>query len=164
MNLKVDHLVGFEFNHGKVDCLTTIRRFYWDNFDIPIPNFARPENWWNHGLDLYGQNYHRLGFRAVHTHPSEYRPGDLILMAFRSKVANHAGVLLEGGNFLHHFAYRTSCVEPYTGRWRDLTVGVFRHKDVDFVPENATSNLMEHLPQNIREKIDAAAARVSDAR
>jgi|HigsolmetaAR201D_1030396.scaffolds.fasta_scaffold33936_3 Cell wall-associated hydrolases (invasion-associated proteins) len=156
MALKYEHLVGRPFKFGVTDCYSIVRDFYADNFGIVLPNYARPNDFWEHDLSLYYRLYHKTGFRSLDVHPSEYRPGDVIVMALRAKVGNHAGVLLENGRMLHHVWGNLSTVVPYGGLWRNITVGVFRHKDVVLPEVEETANIREFLPERVRQKIDAA--------
>ncbi len=41
--VKYDHLLHKQFKYGKQDCFTLLRDFYRDNFDILLPNYARPK-------------------------------------------------------------------------------------------------------------------------
>ena len=150
-----DNLIGRKFDHGFVDCYSLVRDFYIQNFQIELPNYARPNDWWAEGFDLYMDRYYKNGFRPLDVHPSEYKIGDVFLMAIMSPVTNHAGVLVDNGQILHHFTNRLSTVEPYKGIWRNCTTAVFRHKDVDYQPDVEMVNILDILPPNIRRKIDA---------
>ena len=123
---------GIEYKHGSNDCYGLIRRFYKDNFDLNLRNYARPHDWWNTDLSLYQLNYHKEGFRPLDAHPSDWRPADLFLMAVKSTKINHSAILLENGKILHHVPGRFSGVETYSGMWRNLTCGILRHKDIHF--------------------------------
>ena len=132
MKLRYEHLIGIEYKHGSSDCYGLIRRFYKDNFDLNLRNYARPPDWWNTDLSLYQLNYHKEGFRPLDAHPSDWRPADLFLMAVKSTKINHSAILLENGKILHHVPGRFSGVETYSGMWRNLTCGILRHKDIHF--------------------------------
>ena len=151
--LKYDHLLGLEFDHGHVDCYSLVRNFYWDNFGIRLTDYARPENWWDHDLNLYADNFHREGFRVLDVHPVDWQPGDVFLMAIKSPVANHAAVLLPQGQIIHHFYGRRSIVEPYRYLWRNTTTHVRRHKDVVLPEVEDQVNLMELLPDAVRQRL-----------
>ena len=43
--------------------------------------------------------------------------------------ANHCGVYLGGGRFLHHFANRASCIQDLDARWQSWIVSYMRHKE-----------------------------------
>ena len=153
--LKYEHLQGLEFKHGKQDCYELMRMFYRDNFGIELAPFARPDEWWRKGMNLYMENLHDQGFRVMDLHPTEWRPGDGFLIAFRSPVANHAAVLVENGNILHHFWGTRSVVEPYKGIWRNNTVAMVRHKDVEYKPDASTLDIRDFLPAKVRDRLDA---------
>ena len=135
-------LVGREFHHGVLDCYTLIRDFYKRELDIDIPDFERPDDWWNKmdAGELYLDNFEKAGFVRV---DDDIRYGDVILMQYRSERTNHGGVYL--GNqalkeapdlfpvpsaLLHHAMPRLSERVPYGGYWADITRMVVRHKDV----------------------------------
>lgn len=153
MSLKYDHLVGLEFTYGTQDCYGLVRQFFNDNFDIPLTDYARPNDFWDHGLDLYNDNFYTEGFRVLDCHPAEWQPGDCFLMAIKSRIANHAAVLLPQGKILHHFYGRLSTVEDYRGLWRNTTTHVLRHKDVVLPSEEETLNLTELLPDAVRQRL-----------
>ncbi len=121
-----------------------------------MTNYARPENWWDHGEDLYAENFRKEGFEIFNGHPSEWRPGDGILMAIKSKVANHAAVFVDEGLILHHLYGQLSRVDHYRGLFRNTTVAILRHKNVTYQPPSLTSNLIEMLPAHVRQKIAQA--------
>lgn len=149
-----DNLLGLTFEHGSQDCFSLARDFYKQNFDIDIPNYARPNQWWDNGFDLYMDKFHKNGFRVIDVHPTEWQVGDVFLMSILSPVSNHVAILVENGQILHHFTGRLSRVEPYKGIWRNSTTAVLRHKDVEIENDVETVNLVDTLPPNIKRKID----------
>jgi cell wall-associated NlpC family hydrolase len=160
MSLKHDHLIGRTYASGKVDCYTLIREFYADNFSITLPNYARPHNWWDHGLNLYMDSFYDHGFRPMNDHPREWRVGDAALMAIRSTIPNHAGVFVEQGKLLHHMMGRLSTVEDYRGLWRNSTIIVLRHKDIpDPTPTPSNIQLEDMLPNAVRQRLAALISR-----
>lgn len=158
--LKHEHLLGREFDWYNAHCYTLMRDFYRDNFEVELPDVACPKEWWLHGLDLYGQLYHYAGFVPVDCHPRDYRPGDLILMAYQSPVANHLGVLLDNGKMLHHMVGGLSSADPYSagGFWKSQTVGVLRHRDVNYQPPVTKLDMWSLLPDHVREPLDQQLA------
>lgn len=151
-----DNLIGRQYVEGRVDCYSIVRDFYKQNFDIDLPNYARPKDWWNLDMDLYMQRYHKNGFRTLDVLPSEYQVGDVFLISYMATVANHAGVLVENGKLLHHFTNRLSSVDPYRGIWKNNTVAIFRHKDV-VIPVNQTiGQITDYVAPSTRRKINDA--------
>jgi cell wall-associated NlpC family hydrolase len=153
MTLRYDHLLGKPFVFEEQDCYTTLQDFYKDNFGIILPNYARPREFWKHGLNLYIDRYVQNGFEVLNCHPSEYREGDVFLMAISSTVANHAGILVENGQILHHLWGRLSAVEPYRAIYRNTTIGVFRHKDVVVETLETTTHVEDYLSNRLKKKL-----------
>lgn len=151
-----DNLIGRTYVDGKVDCYSIVRDFYAQMFQIELPNYARPKDWWNMEMDLYMDRYYKNGFRPLDVHPSEYQFGDVVLISYMASVANHAGILVENNHILHHFTNRQSSVDPYKGIWRNNTVAVLRHKDVVIPVTEEVADITDFLPSNVRKKIDDA--------
>lgn len=159
--IKLDGLEGLEFKHGVNDCYSVMRSFYAMNFDLHFPDWARPDSWWEPDaegkhLNLYLDNFHELGFVLFDGHPRDRLPGDVILMAIRSPVANHGAVLLPDGKILHHLVGQRSIVESYQRPlYRDTTVAVLRHPKVDgnkLLTESMV-DAWDLIPQRIRDQI-----------
>ena len=156
MTLKYDHLLGLEFNQENRNCYTLLRDFYRDNFGIELPDIACPTNWWNHGLDLYGQLAVRNGFSVVNENPRDWLPGDVIVMAIGSSTGSHIAVVLDNGNILHHLVGQRSTVTSYGGLFRNTTVAVYRHRDVP--KESAVEGIDFKdldLPPHVRRRLEA---------
>lgn len=155
MALKYDSLIGLEFTHGSRDCYELVRDFYRDNFSLELSNYARPDGWWDNGQNLYMENFWKEGFRPFDGPPIEWQPADLLLMAIRSPVANHAAIFLGEGKILHHFYGRRSCVESYGGVWRRTTVAHIRHKDLVLPAEEIQKvDLMTLIPPGLRRQLE----------
>lgn len=130
MMIKYEHLLGLEFNIETQNCYTLLRQLYMDNWQIDLPNYPCPNNWWANGLDLYARLAAQNGFEILHVHPRDWLPGDVITMAIQSSTGNHVAVVLDNGSILHHLVGQRSVVTPYGGMFRNCTVGAYRHKDV----------------------------------
>jgi cell wall-associated NlpC family hydrolase len=142
-DVETSGFLGKDFKHGTVDCFSIIRDFYKKAFNIKLRNYARPNSWWNEGLNLYVDNVFKEGFKPLDCHPNDYKYGDVIFMAIRSKVPCHAAVYLGQGKILHHFYGRKSNVELYKGLWQNATTGVYRHKDVDFKEDYELTEVLD---------------------
>lgn len=97
-------LIGCEFSHGTNDCYGLVRRYYKQTHGVVLPDFQRPDRWWEDGSsDLYTQNFGTAGFYALPS-GTEPEPGDVLLMKIRSRnnVPNHAAVYIGDGWFIHH--------------------------------------------------------------
>ena len=124
---------GIDFHHGSTDCYGLVRRVYSEVFKINLTDYARPDNWWEHEdlYNLYMDNFEAEGFRLVDSDLiRNWEMGDIILMAIKSTVPNHAGIYLGNGKILHHFYGRKSTIENYCRIWKNTTTGVIRHKDL----------------------------------
>lgn len=155
MTLRYSHLLGHQFLFGTRDCFSLLRDFYIDNFDIVMPNYARPNEFWKYGMDMYRDRYVRCGFAPLDCHPSEYRPGDVVLMAIRSSTSNHAGVLVENGKMIHHMPGKFSEEVTYGGLWRNTTSAVLRHRDVVVETVEVPTNMSDYLSPRTIEKLSA---------
>lgn len=153
--LDYQELVGRQFVLGEADCFSIIRSFF-AKYGINIPNYARPTNFWEVGMDMYMERFHRHGFKVINVHPQEFRPGDVPLMAIQSRVANHAGVLVENGKMLHHLYGRLSTVEPYQGLYRTATLAMLRHPDVVIEQPTIEVNILDLVPEHVRKRIEEA--------
>lgn len=155
MTIRYEHLLGKAFEFGKQDCYTPIRDFYLDNYGIELPNYARPANFWEFGMDMYMDRFRKNGFSVLHCHPSELQVGDVFLMSIHADVVNHAGVLIERGRMLHHMVKQISTVVPYAGIWRNNTMAIVRHRDVLAPSPTSRTDILELVPGHIRRKLDA---------
>lgn len=130
-------LLGREFFHGVLDCLTLLQDYYAREMGITLPNYDREDGWWDLGKDYYRELLPKSGFYEV----TDLRQGDIVLMQIRSPVPNHAGIYLADGKLtseecypqpgviLHHLYGRLSKRDNYGGYWADVTVGYWRYQD-----------------------------------
>lgn len=118
-------LLGRQFIHGVTDCYGAIRSEYWQRLGVRLKDFPRDDQWWSEDQDLYRDGFPQAGFRAIPA--GEAKVGDVALIAFRSKVPNHGGVLVEDGLFYHHLQNRLSCREPL-GRWQSMITHWLRYE------------------------------------
>lgn len=161
MTLNYQHLLGRKFDYPNTNCYTLLRSFYADNFNLAFPNYACPNEFWKYDLNLYITRAQRMGFKLLDCHPSEYQLGDVFIMAVRSSIGNHCGILVENGQLLHHLYGQLSEVTPYKGVYRNCTIGVFRHKDVRLGATQATKQVIDIVSPNTRRKIDEALRETS---
>jgi proteasome lid subunit RPN8/RPN11 len=119
-------LVGREWSHGVLDCYSLIRDWYAQERGIDLPDFARFDEWWKRGGNLYLDNFARAGFHVVEA--SDMNPGDVLLMQVASPVPNHAAIYLSDGLILHHLQGRLSSRDVYGGYWQKITTHTLRHQ------------------------------------
>ena len=130
MTTEYDHLKGRPFIHGKVDCYTVVRDFYRDVFGIELTDYARADDWWDNGQNLYMDHYEAEGFVSIEFNPMGMQYGDLLISAIISPVPNHAAVWVGQGLVLHHLPNRLSKTDPFSGVLRNRLCAVLRHKDL----------------------------------
>ncbi len=118
-------LVGRPFYHGVLDCYALVRDWYARERGIALPDYAREDEWWHHGGDLYREHFREAGFAPAE--PGSAIEGDVILMQVHSPVPNHAAIWLPGDVLLHHLYGRLSCREVYGGYYRKHTTHWLRY-------------------------------------
>jgi proteasome lid subunit RPN8/RPN11 len=118
-------LVGREFTFGVLDCYTLIQDWYWRQWQVRLPDFAREDGFWERGHALYREGFPAAGFTEVAGEP---QAGDVLLMRIRSEVENHAAVYLGDGVILHHLYGRPSGHDCWGHAWRTRTTAVLRHR------------------------------------
>lgn len=120
-------LVGREWSHGVLDCYSLIRDWYAQERGLQLPDFARRDEWWLRGENLYLEHFSEAGF--IQIDPADIEPGDGILMRVASPVTNHGAVYLGDNRIIHHVQNRLSCRDIYSDFWRDRTTHVLRHEN-----------------------------------
>ncbi|WOD19846.1 C40 family peptidase [Paraburkholderia kirstenboschensis] len=126
----VPPLLGREFVHGSVDCYSLIRDWYRLERGVDLPDFERPDAWWDDGKsNLYLDNFAKAGFTNV-GQEAELLAGDVVLMQIRSRngVPNHAGVYLGDNVLLHHMYGQLSRRTVWGGMWAHCLRTVLRYK------------------------------------
>lgn len=143
--LNYDDLLGKPHKMGTNDCFSLFRDFFKTNYDIDIPNIARPTDWSSDKIDIIGHVYEQLGFEKVYDWSlKKLRPGDVLCMAIGAAVPNHLAIYIGDNQLLHHLAGQLSAVAPMREFWRSSTCYVCRHKDVPYVePEKHDISIME---------------------
>jgi len=121
-------LVGREWSHGVLDCYSLVRDWFRSERGVLLPNFARFDDWWKRGENLYLDNFAQVGFEAVNSADlRNLQPGDCFLMQVASPVPNHAAVYLGDGLILHHLQGRLSSRDVYGGYWHKVTTHTLRY-------------------------------------
>lgn len=129
----IPELVGRPFRHGPSgtdgggDCYALIRDYYQTVKNITLKDFARTEDWWEHGVSMYTDLFGKAGFERITE--SEILPGDVFLSMVRSKVPNHGGIYLGDGVILHHLHNRLSKRDT-VHRWKKYITHWLRYTGV----------------------------------
>ncbi|MER8983976.1 NlpC/P60 family protein [Mesorhizobium sp. M0843] len=158
--MNYQHLLGRKFAWGSQDCFGLMRDFYSDVFGIELPNIARPEDFYQKGLNLFGENYRSMGFKEIQVHPSEIKFGDVIVAAIGSTFGNHCGTFVENGRILHHLYGGLSQVSPFRGIMRNNCIAIYRHQDVPsvVVTQAETRDLRDFLSPSKQKLLDELRA------
>lgn len=160
--LRYEHLIGLQFEHGVRDCYTMLQKMFEDNTPIRLAPYARPDDWWISGMDLYSQNYRNEGFERIEEKlRADYNPLDVFLISIPDSrnmdvsVANHCAIYLGNGMMIHHRLGKLSEVRPYRHAMKDYTTAIIRHKDVpELIKSKGSSvDIMEHILPHKRDRI-----------
>lgn len=120
-------LIGRPFVHGVLDCYTIIRDWYARERGITLPDYDRPELWWEQpGYDLYRENFAHAGF--VEISERELQPGDVILMKIAAQRTNHGAIYLGDNLMLQHCMGRLSSRDVWGGAWRKAATHFLRYE------------------------------------
>ena len=106
-------LLGRNYSFGERDCYSLVRDYYRETYDVSLPTVKFEDNWWEQGLDYFGDLFKSFGFVEV----DEPQIGDGILFRVYCEVENHCGVYLGEDMFLHHAVNRLSCRENLYPMW-----------------------------------------------
>jgi proteasome lid subunit RPN8/RPN11 len=118
-------LIGREFHHGVLDCLSLIRDYYKQTLNIDIPDYVRQDQWWLKGENLYRDKFTECGFFDV---PLEtLQQHDILIMRMASPVENHGAVYVGNNQILQHVSGRLSSRDVFGGYWRKATTLLIRH-------------------------------------
>ena len=142
--MKYTHLLGKQFDLGRQDCFQMCIDFFDENFNIKIPNIARPHDWDPNKLDLIGDFYHISGFEKIEKDEWPPRPADVLVTTVGGRNPNHLLIYLGGNEFIHHQTGKLSTQEVLRPAWRRFTSYILRHPDVpDMTPEKPLLDLRE---------------------
>lgn len=120
-------LIGRPFILGSDDCWGIIMAWHAKQ-GVTLSDWRVDYPWWEDQYtdNLYADNWYAEGFREA-----EEGPGCMVIMQVSANKWNHAGIITEDGQLLHHLYGENSCVTPYkAGYFKDRTVICLRHKDL----------------------------------
>lgn len=121
-------LYGREYLWHVYDCGSFIRDFYKQEFNIELPDFHRPEKFWDKGLEIYLDCYEKAGFIPVDFIDLKY--GDVILFALGTHITTHGAVYVGDNKIAHHYNGRLSCRDVIGNYYLDRATKFLRHKDM----------------------------------
>lgn len=120
-------LIGRNFVHGYQDCYAIVRDYYRTKLGIQLPKQVRGWEWWSTDQTLYEDNWQLAGFVEVPIEDAQVN--DVVLFKVASKTTNHAGVITEQDEILHHLFYRPSGRDCLS-KWHKQIVRVIRHQSI----------------------------------
>ena len=116
-------LLGRSFRHGIDDCYSAIRKWYWQERTVLLPDFPRAYDWWYGDRELYLEGYAKAGFRPLDDgEPKELGDVGMVRVGDRRvKTVNHGFVYLGDGTVFHHLPGRLSRREAAGGSLRQVS-------------------------------------------
>jgi len=106
------------------DCYALVRDWHKLNTGIILPNFTRRFNFWTEGLNTIEDGIRTIPFAEII--PTEKAQiGDVAVMAIRSDVVNHLGVISGNNEMMHQWLGRYTEVARWD-RWANQTRYVVR--------------------------------------
>ena len=148
MTLTYEHLLHKPFTGiGRQDCFKLAIDFFYDNFGIVIPNYARPADWASDQLDLMRILPEHCGFETITDWKlKDLRPADVLCIAVGEANPNHFAIYVGDDEMIHHLYGRYSNKEIFRDFWRRQTAFVLRHSEVpDLRPVYPDLNLKDFL-------------------
>lgn len=149
-----DHFLGRPYIPGKQDCGSLIRDWYAENTGIIFPNYSRPDNWWQNGMNLFYEIYREEGFVPFDGTVKEMQIGDVMLMAYGCRFPNHSGLYVGDGKILQHLHGKLSSRDNIRSHNRDALLAIVRHPAIIIksVPRQ-TLNLIDMLSPSWKAKL-----------
>ena len=162
MSFDLINLLNRPYQDGKQDCYGLAREYYKREYGLTLRNYARPIGFDHEGLDLLMDNFAKEGFQVVPTSGiSTLEKADgLLFSILGSKTANHVGVYIGSGYFIHHLYEKMSKCEALDQRWYQRIALVVRHPDIIAINTSRIGkvNLLDLLPPHLRLKVQQNAS------
>lgn len=164
--LDLSRLEGIDFDHGKQDCYTMLQTIYGEELGITLSDYARFDDWWIKGENLYTENFKSEGFVVLdpETPVVELREYDVFLVALpdprcggEGVPANHCCVYIGEGKIIHHRLGKRSQIKNYQGMLRDFTTHILRHPKVPYKKHQVkTIDLIDHINPEMSRQLKEA--------
>lgn len=152
------HLLGLGYSAGDQDCYGLCVRYYKDAYGVTLTDFARPELWWKDPkMNLIADFMFHDKWKQISANPRLLKPGDLMVFSLITGRANHCGIYVGNGMFIHHIMNRLSAEGPLTSKWTSRMLDIVRHPGVTEARyKSATNlNLLDILPDDIKRQLTA---------
>lgn len=143
------HLLRRPYLSGRFDCYGLARDYYKDVFGVEFTDFARPELFWQEkDLDIISNGLAHDGWQQTGLNTRHLKIGDGLVFAIASDRANHLGVYVGNGMFIHHYYKHFSTEEPLTDKWKNRLLTIVRHKNIQIT--RTQTNIMDLLPDHVK--------------
>lgn len=154
------HLLGIPYVDGVNDCYGLCRRYFRDNFDLELPNYARSADFFYEGIDLITPFLLEEGFQVIDVPLSKLERGDGLLMVIPSRanverVINHVAVYVGNGMVLHHLYQKPSEEFAIDDKWKSRIVTVLRHPEVSYknLEDSERKTIIQILPDHVKRRL-----------
>ncbi len=150
------HLLGIPYRSGVQDCYGLVRRYFKEFYQLDLANFARPDGWWNDpSIDLINESLHADGWQNIGINLRSMRIGDALVFSLINGRANHVGIYVGNGMFIHHVYNRFSSEDALMDKWTSRLLMIVRHPKVSPLntKEETKTDFMSLLPEHVRAKI-----------
>ncbi len=114
--------LGIPFKWQENDCLSLVRLFYKEEFNIDLIDTIRDKNWSIDEPNRIINNFRSFGFKEV----NDLKYGDVIAVGDKTKPS-HLMIYLNNDQILHQRINTYSTVEIYNDSLKKITSNVFRH-------------------------------------
>lgn len=129
---------------GTNDCYTVVREVLNRAFGVLMPNYARPEFFYDPQLDLFTKIAQEPYFEHLPVDAKFLKSGDILCFKVHNERVNHVGIYLGNNLFLHQLYNCNPREENLSMAWLRRVDIVLRHKDVEH--ENQTLSILEFMP------------------
>jgi len=152
-------LLNKPYKDGVDDCYGLARQYYINEYGLVLRNYARPIGFDEADLPLLDDNFNKEGFQSLGQPAlANLERGDgLLFNLFKSKHANHVGIYLGNGYFVHHLYQKVSECVRLDDRWYGRVSRVVRHSDVTNLNTAQITKLsiLELLPPHLQGRFHA---------
>lgn len=87
-----------EFEIGKNDCFSLVRKYYKNKLNIEINDYFRDVNWFNNNPNIILDNFKKEGFQLI---DDNYKKNDILLFKNKDGYLTHMGICIGKDLILH---------------------------------------------------------------
>lgn len=120
-------LLNRRYDLGFVDCFSLVRDFHLQQYEILLPNYARPSGYAENGL--FEQILSSEEFIKKPAARENIKEGSVLAFRVASDRVNHLGIYVGNNLFIHHLHGGLSREDNLDQKWFRRLVYVVRHQD-----------------------------------